>query len=76
MTHGRLPLFLCGVSEKSSSLLMMHMPSLACLGHGGGINHVSKHLGLGATHLGGKFASSKVGLLFQLGTVSQTSHLT
>ncbi len=52
------------------------MPSLTCLGHGGGINHVSKHLGLGATHLKGISASSKIGCLFQLGMVSQTSHLT
>jgi len=76
MTPSCLPLFLCGVSEKSSSLLMMHMPFLACLAHGGDINHVSKHLGLGATHLGGRSTSSKVGCLFQLGMVSQTSHLT
>jgi hypothetical protein len=69
ITPNRLPLFLCGVSEKSSSLLMMHMYSLACLCHGGGITLVSKHIGLGATRLGGRSTSSEVGCFFELGMV-------
>jgi hypothetical protein len=52
-------LFLCGINKKSSSLLMMHMSSLTCLRCGGGITPISKHSGLGATHLGGRFASSE-----------------
>jgi hypothetical protein len=56
-TPNCLLLFLCGESEKSSSLLMMHMSSLPSLSDGGGITHVSPNLGFGATHLGGRFAS-------------------
>ncbi len=69
VTHDCLPLFLCGVSEKSSSLLMMHMSSLTCLRCGGGITLVSKHIGLGATCLGGRSTSFEVGCFFQLGMV-------
>jgi hypothetical protein len=45
------------------------MSSLTCLGHGGGIIPISKHLGLGATCLKENFISFKVGHLFQLGMV-------
>ncbi len=60
VTPNYLPLFLCGVTEKSSSLLMMHMSPLACLRRGGGITLISKHIGLGATRLrGGSTASEQ-----------------
>jgi hypothetical protein len=68
VTLGCLPLFLCGVSKKSSSLLMIHV-FLICMGRGGGITCVSPHLGLGATRLGRKSTSFKVGCLFWLGMV-------
>ncbi len=45
------------------------MSSLTCLGHGGGIFPISKHLGLSATCLGRTSASSKVGHLFRLSMV-------
>jgi hypothetical protein len=54
-----LPLFLCGISKKSSSLVMMHMSSLTCLRCGGGVTHVSKHIGLGATRLRGRSTTSE-----------------
>jgi hypothetical protein len=69
ITPNCLPLFLCGVSKKSSSLLMMHMSSLACLRHGGGITPVSKHIGLGATRSRGKSTASEARCFFQLGMV-------
>jgi hypothetical protein len=64
-----LPLFLCGISEKSSSLVMMHMSSLTCLHCGGGITPVSKHIGLGAIHLGGRSTASEAGCFLKLGMV-------
>ncbi len=45
------------------------MFSLTCLRCGGGISPISKHSGSGASHLGGRFASSEVGHLFWLGMV-------
>jgi hypothetical protein len=48
-----LTFFLCGINENSSSLLIMHMSSLASLGHGGGITAISPNVEFGATHLRG-----------------------
>ncbi len=67
ITTSHLPLFLYGVSEKSSS--MMHMSSLACLCRGCGITPISKHIKLGTTCLGGRYVSSRARCLFQLGMV-------
>ncbi len=69
VTLGCLPLFLCGVNNKSSSLLMMNVSSLTCLSCGGGITLVSKHIRLGAACLGGRSASSESRHLFWLGMV-------
>jgi hypothetical protein len=49
--------------------LMMHMSPFTCLHHGGSITPASKCIGLGATHLVGRSASSKIGRLYWLGMV-------
>jgi hypothetical protein len=69
ITLNYLPLFLCEVNKKSSSLLMMHMSSLTCQRCRGGITHVSKHIGLGATCSRGRSTSFETGCSFQLGMV-------